>query len=96
MSTEEEVSVKAPWHQQSMPIPSWLVVAALACLGPADTMVTAAWADPHYATLSQQVEDLAEQVESLSRQVEDLQSTDTQVAHVLAEVVRALDDRKTE
>ena len=40
--------------------------------------------------------DISERVEDLADQVDSLQSTDTQVAHVLAEVVRALDERGTE
>ena len=97
MSTENEVPMPtAPWHLQPMPMPPWLVVVALAFFGPGETMVSAAWPSSDYAALSAQVEDLAERVEDLADQVDSLQRTATQVAHVLAEVVRALDERGTE
>ena len=97
MSTETEaVMTPTPWHAQATPMPSWLVVVALAFFGPGETMVSAAWPSSENAAISAQVEDLAERVEDLADQVDALQSTDSQVAHVLAEVVRALDERGTE
>ena len=96
MSTTDEEAAMPPWHKQSMPVPSWLVVAALAFLGPGDAMVASAWSGPDYTDLGQQVEELTERVEALSEQVEALHSTDGEVANVLAEVVRARDERRTE
>ena len=95
MSTENEalMAQPTPWHLQPTPIPSWLMVVAIAFFGPGEMMVASAWPSDNYAVLADQVEELADRVDALAEQVEDLQSTDSQVAHVLAEVVRALDER---
>ena len=96
MSTEAEVETMQPpsWHQQHLPVPSWLVLAALAFFGPGDTVAGTMLATGDYDRLALQVETLAGQVEALGEQVDELRDTDGEVAHVLTEVVRALDARE--
>lgn len=97
MSTDEaDMNAHPPpsWHQQHLPVPSWLVLAALAFFGPGDTVAGTMLATGDYDRLAVQVETLAGQVEILADQVDELRDTDGEVAHVLAEVVRALDNRE--
>ena len=82
------------WHQQHLPVPSWLVLAAIAFFGPVDGAASAVFATSEYDRLAIQVETLADQVETLASQVDDLRDTDSEVAHLLSEVVRALDERE--
>ena len=93
MSTEVEQMNPPAWHQQSLPIPSWLVLAALAFVGPADTVAGSMLQSSDYQRLALQVETLSAQVETLSAQVDELRDTDGDVARVLDRVVQALDER---
>ena len=86
MSTEVEQMTPPAWHQQNLPIPSWLVLAALAFVGPADTVAGSMLQSSDYQRL-------ALQVETLSAQVDELRDTDGDVARVLDRVVQALDER---
>tara|TARA_R100000655_G_scaffold12874_2_gene29357 strand:- start:866 stop:1072 length:207 start_codon:yes stop_codon:yes gene_type:complete len=54
-------------------VPSWLIVAAVLGMGPADTLASKLVTGPEYAELSSSIQVLSRRVDELSHEVERLQ-----------------------
>lgn len=61
-----------PPHEIS--VPSWLIVAAVLGMGPADTLASHLVTDPGYTELARSIDDLTRQVDQLSVDVERLKT----------------------
>ena len=96
MSDPTPAPIKASWHSQSVPVPTWVAALAFLAIGPGDTLAAQMTSHPDVAELASSLEELTAKVDGLSAKVAELGATDLDVAQVLAEVVRALDARVEE